>query len=157
MATCLPGGTSSCDLSSGGTSSCDLSSRSDFIMRPVFKERLHHTTTCLQEATSSCDLSSRSDSIYCDLSPASKPNPTFQDLPPSPGWSFCMFYLVVIIICSCCEALSIHIVFLCTFYNSLFCLRSHVFSHGLTYLPVSFSSTILRPNYIPIYSNQVIY
>ena len=128
----------------GGTSSCDLSSRRDFIMRPpVFKEGLHHAT-CLQGATSLCDLYSRSDFImrpvsqkqlhlsicdlspssdsiliYCDLSPASKPNPTFQDLPPSPGWSFCMFYLVIFIICSCCEALFIHIVFLCTFYTSL--------------------------------------
>ena len=126
-------------------------------MRPVFKEGLHHATTCLQGATSLCDLSPRSDSLYCDLSPASKPKPTFQDLPPSPGWSFCMFYLVIIIIIfSCCEALFIHIVFLCTFYTSLFCLRSHVFSHGLTYLPVSFSSTILRPNYMLINSCQVI-
>ena len=88
--TCLQGATSSCD---------HLSPRSDLIiMRPVFKER-HHHATCLQGATSSCDLSSRSDSIYCDLSPASKPKPTSQDLPPSPGWSFCMFYLVIIIIC----------------------------------------------------------
>ena len=129
----------------GGTSLCDLSSRRDFNMRSVFKKRLHHAT-CLQGGTSSCDLS-----------PASKPKPTFQDLPSSPGWSFCMFYLVIIIICSCCEALFIHIVFLCTFYTSLFCLRSHVFSHGLTYLPVSFSSTILKPNYMLIYSNQVIH
>ena len=141
-AICLQGGTSLCDLSSrrdfimrpvfkkrrhhaiclpGATSSCDhLSPRSDLIMRPpVFKKR-HHHATCLQGATSLCDLSSRSDSIHCDLCPASKPKPTSQDLPPSPGWSFCRFYLVIIIICSCCEALFIHIVFLCTFYTSLF-------------------------------------
>ena len=123
-ATYIQGATSSCDLSPRSDFICDLSPRSNFFycdlshrsdfiycdLPPPPPPRSDSIYCDLSPRSDSiycdlshrsdsfyCDLSPRSDSIYCDLSPASKPNPTFQDLLPSPGWSFCMFYLVIIL------------------------------------------------------------